>query len=316
MQKDYKIEYATSEDAPKIIELAHKVIGYSLTKIYPQSAVDWFYSYHTLEHLNEEFESGADVAVIYDGDILAATGTYHDDELKRLFVHPDYQRAGLGKMIVSDLEEKARQSGRPYIMLYANPATWRYYQAKGYYPTNFAAEAMQDGEYLAYCTMAKPLTPPAWHIRKATVYDAKEILIGQKAAFYDVAQAHNHMDMPPMSEPLPDVMQSLDDGVVFIAQVEGRIVGSVRGCEKDGAGYISRLWVIPEYRGIGIAQALMYAVEDAYSHLNTYTLFTGSKIPDTIEFYKERGYVETLRKPARDYELVYMQKMNAMEFMK
>jgi GNAT superfamily N-acetyltransferase len=317
MSEKYKIEYAKSEDAPKIIELVHKVIDHSLTKIYPKSALDWFYNYHSIEHLTEEIEAGADVAVIYDGDTMAATGTYYDDELKRLFVHPEYQRAGLGKMLMAELEDKARQAGRAFVMLYANPATWRYYQAKGYYVTNFAAEPMEkDGEYFAYCTMSKHLKPSAWNIRKATVYDAQEILTGQKAAFHDVARAHNHMDMPPMSESVQEVVQSLGEGVVFIAQIEGRVVGSVRGSEKDGACYISRLWVLPEYRGIGIAQALMYAVEDAFSNLNTYKLFTGSMIPDTIEFYKERGYAETSREPEHGYELVHMEKMNAIDFMK
>ena len=316
MHKEYKIQYAKSEDAPKIIDLVHKVIDHSLSGVYPKSALDWFYNYHSVEHLQEEFEGGAAVAVVYDGDILAATGTYYSNELKRLFVHPDYQREGLGKMLMAELEEKALQAGKAYIMLYANPATWRYYEGKGYYPVNFAAEPMEkDGEYLAYCTMSKHLAPPSWNIRKATVYDAQEILRGQKAAFHDVARVHNHMDMPPMSETLPEVIQSLGEGVVFIAQIEGRIVGSVRGQDKDGAGYVSRLWVLPEYRGIGIAQALMYAVEDAFKHLDTYKLFTGSMIPDTIEFYKERGYAETSREPVHGYELVHMEKKNAMEFM-
>jgi predicted N-acetyltransferase YhbS len=123
------------------------------------------------------------------------------------------------------------------------------------------------------------------------------------------------MDMPPMTESVESVKEKILSAKVFVAKEGDKIVGAVRGEEKEGACCVARLWVIPEYQGKGIGQALMYAVEDAFSHLPTYKLFTGSKTPETISFYQERGYVEKSREAIKEYELVYFEKMNAMGYM-
>ena len=313
--KQFKITYAKKQDAADIIALVHKVIDISLTNIYPPSAVSWFYEYHSVAHLEEEFDGGARVATIYDDKKIVGTATYYAKEIKRFFIHPDYQRMGLGKKLLCELESYAAKIKDNYIMLYANPATWKYYKAKGYETINIAAEEMDEGEYLAYCTMVKRIAPREWSVKKATEADAKKILDGQRKAFYDVARSHTHMDMPPLSETEDEIRAAFQKGLVFVAAENGEIVGSVRGEEKESACYVTRLWVLPYYQGKGVGQALMYAVEDAYKHLPKYELFTGSKSDKTIEFYKERGYVETKREPCRDYEFVFLKKMNAIKFL-
>ena len=312
-KNNYKITYAKKNDSEKIIALVHEVIDFSLTKIYPPSAVKWFYDYHSVEHIEEEFDDGADVAVIYKDSELIGTATYYDNEIKRVFIRPQYQRTGLGKLFMDELEGIARGRSKKYVMLYANPKTRGYYGNRGYETISVTAWEMENKEYLAYCTMVKYLEPRGWHIEKAGENDAAEILAGQKKAFYDVAKAHDHMDMPPMSETEREVRNAIQNVSVFIAKAQGKIVGAVRGGEKDGACYISRMWVAPGYQGKGLGHALMYAVEDAFGYLPRYELFTGSKTPRTIAFYEERGYVETCREALRDYELVYMEKMNALD---
>ncbi len=313
--KQFEISYAKKQDAAAIISLVHHVTDFSLTKIYAPSAVEWLYNYHSLKHLEEEFGGGAIVAVIYDEKKLIGTATYFNHEIKRVFIHPEYQKMGLGKLFMKTLEERARKKNEEHIMLYANPATWRYYESMGFKKINMAAARMKDGQYLPYCTMVKNLVSPDWQIEKAQKKEAVEILRGQKKAFEEVAKQHEHMDMPPMTETKEAAEKALMNATVFIAKTKKEIVGSVRGEEKDGACYISRLWVLPEYQKKGIGHALMFAVEDAFVYLDKYELFTGSKSEDTIEFYKERGYEETKREPLRNYELVYLDKMNAMELL-
>ena len=310
---DTRLQFKRAQigDEKQIIALVHNVIKHSLSKIYPPAAVNWFYEYHSVAHMLDEIESGADVFTVYDGAELIGTVTYYDDELKRLFIHPDRQKEGIGKYLIDKVEALAQEANRPYIMLYANPATWRYYKAKGYEPINFAAEEPNSGEYLSYVTMTKEFTSRKWSISRADAIDAGAMLKGQKLAFDSIARKHSHMDMPPMCETLEDIALALKSCVVFNAKEDGKVIGSVRCEEKDGACYISRLWVLPEYQGRGLGHALMYEAEEEFTHLPAYKLFTGSESEETIEFYKERGYHETKRVPCESYELVYMEKMNA-----
>ena len=307
----FEIKRAQKGDEKEIIALVHNVIKHSLSSIYPPSAVNWFYEYHSIAHLSDEIENGADVFVVYDGAELIGTVTYYDDELKRLFIHPDWQKCGIGKYLIEKVESLAQEARRTYIMLFANPATWRYYKAKGYEPINFAAEEPSAGEYLSYVTMTKEFAPRRWSMSRAESADAVAMLKGQKLAFDAVARKHSHMSMPPMRETQAEIEEAMKRCVVINAKEDGTIIGSVRGEEKDGACYISRLWVLPEYQGRGLGHALMYAIEEAFAHMSSYKLFTGSETEETIVFYKERGYRETKRVPCESYELVFMEKMNA-----
>ncbi len=311
----FEIKKLDIKDTETIVDLVHEVVSFSLGNVYPPSALKWFYDYHSTENVKNDFNSGAEIYGAYDNDTLIGTVTYNNNELKRLFIHPDYQKIGLGKVFINKVEDLATELESEYIMLYANPNTWRYYNLKGYEPINFAAAEMDAGEFLAYCTMVKTFISGDWEIELASKGDAGELLEGQKRAFYDVAEAHNHLDMPPMTETEESIINEMERAKVFIARKDGKIIGSVRGEQNDGACCISRLWVLPEYQGKGLGHALMYAVEDYFTDYSEYRLFTGSKSEKTIEFYKERGYVEKTREPVKDYELVYFEKMNAMGFM-
>ncbi len=311
----FEIKRLDKGDSERIVDLVHEVISFSLGNIYPPSALKWFYDYHSVKSVEDELNSNAVIYGAYDKDKLIGTVTYYDNELKRLFIHPDFQKMGIGKVFMSKVEELAEERGGQYVMLYANPNTWKYYNAKGYEPINFAAEEMEAGEFLAYCTMVKNFVPNGWVIEEASEDEAAEILDGQKQAFGAVAGAHDHMNMPPMVETEESIKRAIKEAAVFVLKSEGRIIGSVRGEESDGECHISRLWVLPEHQGKGAGHALMYAVEDYFREHTKYKLFTGSKTQKTLDFYKERGYVEKEREPIRDYELIYFEKMNALEFM-
>ena len=167
-KNNFNITFAEKKDSENIIALVHKVIGSSLIEIYPPSAVKWFYDYHSAEHIKEEFDGGADVAVVYDNGVLIGTATYYDNEIKRVFIHPEYQRCGLGKMFMTELENVARRRDKKHVMLYANPKTWGYYGNRGYETISVTAWEMGNREYLAYCKMVKYLKPKEWSIDKCS----------------------------------------------------------------------------------------------------------------------------------------------------
>ena len=213
---------------------------------------------------------------------------------------------------MNEMEKIAKENEDEIVMLYANPSSWRYYEDMGYETISIAVEKLENDDLFPYCRMKKNLVEQKWHIRKAETNDAKQILDGQKQSFLKVARQHNHMDMPPMVENEEDIIKAINDCSLYVAENDSAIFGSVRGEVKDGACYISRLWVLPKFQRMYVGDCLMYSIENEYNHLDKYELFTGSNSKGSINFYIERGYVETKREKFRDYELVYFEKQNAI----
>jgi GNAT superfamily N-acetyltransferase len=74
--------------------------------------------YHDIFHIEEQYiQSGGDflVGTNYRGNILAMGGLKKVDdttaEIKRLRVHPDYQKKGFGQLLLNKLEQRAVNLG-------------------------------------------------------------------------------------------------------------------------------------------------------------------------------------------------------------
>lgn len=88
-------------------------------------------------------------------------------------------------------------------------------------------------------------------------------------------------------------------GAVFVARVDGKIVGAVCADPKpDGSIYLDRLAVGPALVGQGIARALVTAVEDFARETghDRVTLGVRLLLTDNIALFRHLGYVETGRK--------------------
>ena len=82
------------------------------------------------------------------------------------------------------------------------------------------------------------------------------------------------------------------------ARVAGRLVG-VAGIElqADAIGELKRFYVEPDYRGRGVADALIAALLDYAAQQNVVTvrLETGDKQHAAIAFYRRHGFAEVPR---------------------
>jgi GNAT superfamily N-acetyltransferase len=83
------------------------------------------------------------------------------------------------------------------------------------------------------------------------------------------------------------------DFTFLIARVEGRAVGcgAIRVLES-GAGEVKRMFVLPEFRGRGIARQILQALESRARELGYkfVRLETGDGQPEAIGLYKSTGY--------------------------
>lgn len=92
--------------------------------------------------------------------------------------------------------------------------------------------------------------------------DASAVAALVRAAF---ANQPVSLDPPPSALRLSsdDVVANLRDGGGAVAEIAGRITGSIMWVPREDAFYIARLAVDPEQRRLGIAGALLVRAEEA-----------------------------------------------------
>jgi len=136
-------------------------------------------------------------------------------------------------------------------------------------------------------------------VTRAEPSDAGEILTLQRAAFLAEAQWNGSLDLPPLTETLPELLAALDEDLVLVARLGGRVVASVRGAVRPGGRWhVSRLAVVPDRQGQGIGSHLMDVIEGlAPRDTEAISLLTGAGSTPNLSFYRARGYVETERSP-------------------
>lgn len=151
------------------------------------------------------------------------------------------------------------------------------------------------------------------NIVQATVADAATILGLQKLAYQSEARIYNDDKIPPLIQTAAQIEKEFAGTVFLKATAEdGRIVGSVRACERDGTCFIGRLIVHPDHQGRGIGTSLMREIESRFAHVKRFELFTGHKSERNLRFYRKLGYQAFEEEQATDsLRLVFLQKSNS-----
>lgn len=140
--------------------------------------------------------------------------------------------------------------------------------------------------------------------------DAGEIMTLQRAAYVTEAQAHQDLDLPPLTQSLDELRAELGDPDVAALGVreEGRLVGAVRLRRVGSAVELGRLTVAPDRQGKGVGSFLLREAEAAFPQTREMQLFTGEHSTANIRLYERSGYVETGRTPVGDYSIVHLAK--------
>jgi GNAT superfamily N-acetyltransferase len=143
-------------------------------------------------------------------------------------------------------------------------------------------------------------------IAHASPENAPAILELQKLAYQSEARLYNDWNIPPLTQTFDELISDFTTKICLKAQVEGMIVGSVRGHQVGDTCYIERLIVHPNVRGQGIGTALMVQIESCFDSLSErlllrqrlrqrqrvrrFELFTGQKSDRNICLYERLGY--------------------------
>jgi len=114
------------------LECIHKSVEISNSQDYPPSIIEYQLDEHyTKEWLERVIQSRFFIVALIDG-IVTGTGCLHGNEVKTVFVHPDYQRKGVGRLIMEALEGQARRMNYGEIELKSSITGYSFYQKINY----------------------------------------------------------------------------------------------------------------------------------------------------------------------------------------
>jgi len=143
-------------DLAALKALVHKTITTCYPGYYGVEAVRFFIDYHSEEAILRDAEKGCTIVLAKAGRPLA-TGTIVDDEIKRVFVDPAFQKQGFGRRIMQQLEKTAARQRTGTVKLDASLPSKAFYDRLGYVTVEPAFLPVGNGRRLDFFKMQKAL---------------------------------------------------------------------------------------------------------------------------------------------------------------
>lgn len=154
--KAYSIREFQLSDLDAVKELIDHTIDVCYPADYCREAVDFFKEHHSIQKIERSYKEDT-IIVLTVGQKIVGIGTLKGDEIVRVFVHPDYQGCGYGKVIMQVLEDKARRNGIGKVRIDASLPSLDFYHAQGYVTTKVTFHPVANNRRLDYEKMEKIL---------------------------------------------------------------------------------------------------------------------------------------------------------------
>jgi len=143
-------------DLVSVQSLIYLTVDSSYSGVYPPRAVQYFKEFHSLEHILERQAAGEVLVVQRDG-VMVGTGAIVGAEISGVFVHPQFQRRGIGGQVMDVLENHARAAGHESVCLAVSLPSRPFYESRGYHLLGDRSIDVGEGERLDYWTAEKSL---------------------------------------------------------------------------------------------------------------------------------------------------------------
>jgi GNAT superfamily N-acetyltransferase len=156
MKADPHLRFFRSNDLAALQRLIFQTIDFSYHAVYPDEAIQYFKDYHSNNRILDDASMG-NTLIILKSNILLGTGTLCNSSIRRVFVSPDCQGQGLGKLIMSSLEQIALSHRETLLSLEASLPSQVFYHHMGYQTIEKCFIEVGNNQSLDYFRMQKAL---------------------------------------------------------------------------------------------------------------------------------------------------------------
>ena len=141
-----------------VYKIVHDTIEKIYPKYYPHEAVSFFHNYHSIENMTDDIPKGTTLIALKNNTIIG-TGSIVSNEIKRMFVLPDQQSRGYGKLLLQELENIAENNGCNEAQLDVSLGSYGFYKHNGYLMIDYNMIGLLNDCKLCYFRMKKYLNP-------------------------------------------------------------------------------------------------------------------------------------------------------------
>ena len=133
-------------------------------------------------------------------------------------------------------------------------------------------------------------------LEKASVTDAKLLHDIQVESFLPLLEKYKDYHTNPANEPIAKVETRLNDphSSFYKIHVNNEVVGAIRIIKKENAEWwISPMFILPNFQGKGIAQKVIFIVEQMVPRATSWNLATILEEKRNCYLYEKLGYEKT-----------------------
>ena len=153
--KNIKILLAEQNSFDEVKKITQHTIREIYPKYYPSGAVQFFCEHHCDENILKDILDGK-VYLLQSGSQVFATVTVNNNNINRLFVLPEHQHKGYGKLLL-DFAENMVAEKYDSVVIDASFSAKKIYKNRGYDEIEYNVIETDNGDYLCYDVMKKDL---------------------------------------------------------------------------------------------------------------------------------------------------------------
>ena len=173
-----------------LFELIHQTLKEEYSEFYTSDAIDYFLSYNQPCDILNDAKTGY-ISLCFIDNKLVGSGGLVNNNVRKMFVLSEYQRMGVGTLILKHLENKAIENSLDFIELYAMMPSVGFYKTLGYNELIQCKYKTYGNNFVDYIRMAKSLKMPSYNIlpdlnRKRFIFSSSKypFLNGKEVLFF------------------------------------------------------------------------------------------------------------------------------------
>jgi GNAT superfamily N-acetyltransferase len=143
-------------DLDGVKKLINRTIDVCYNGFYLKEVMNYFDMYNWDGNILKAAHDGYIVVAEMQGEIIG-TGSVIGDTILRVFIDPDHQKQGLGRVIMNELESRAAANGVNILRLRALANARKFYESRGYSIVDRGLVEVDNGRHLEYYQMEKKL---------------------------------------------------------------------------------------------------------------------------------------------------------------
>ncbi|MBE6016262.1 MAG: GNAT family N-acetyltransferase [Lachnospiraceae bacterium] len=145
------VREAGKTDLSIVREITQTTIRSIYPRYYPAGAVEFFSKYHSDENIMADLLAGK-VYILYADEVPVGTVTISENHINRLFVLPEHQHKGYGKVLL-DLAEKKVFENYDHAEIDASFPAKKMYIKRGYKEIEYGIITTDNGDHLCFDIM-------------------------------------------------------------------------------------------------------------------------------------------------------------------